>query len=91
MFDLLILYPFALIVGLIVGAFSNPGNGTRNGAAAGAIITGGVWVAVALSAPEIPVSDSLAVVLLAAMWGAAFGAAGGWFGSTVKSAGRRRD
>ena len=86
MFDLLILYPLALIIGVIVGAFSQPGSGTRNGAAAGAIITGGAFLALALTSAGMPFSDSLAVVLLSAMWGAALGSFGGWLGSKSRRA-----
>ena len=91
MFDLLILYPLALIVGVMAGRVSKPDNGTRNGAAAGAIIPGGVFLAIALSEPEMPFSDSLAVVLMAAVWGAAFGSFGGWVGSKSRRAAQRRD
>ena len=91
MFDLLLLYPLALIVGVIVGAFSKAGDGTRNGVAAGAIITGGVWIALVLSTPDLDFSDGLAAALLATVWGAALGAAGGWFGSKSRGAASRKD
>ena len=77
MFDLLALYPLALFAGAIVGALSKANSGTRYGAMAGAIITGGVWIALGLNTPGVTFSLGLTATLLAAAWGTAFGAVGG--------------